>query len=88
MAGNHRVSQDTISIIRTVALNSKDEVRRPKSHLFRENGLRFPVLRSSQRASQRNTEHYSRLIDLTLSSNENDKKKIFKADYYSFFYFY
>jgi large subunit ribosomal protein L18Ae len=53
MAGNHRASQDTISIIRTVVLNSKDEIRRPKSHLFRENGLRFPVLRSNQRASQR-----------------------------------
>jgi large subunit ribosomal protein L18Ae len=53
MAGNHRASQDTISIIRTVVLNAKDEIRRPKSHLFRENGLRFPILRSSQRASQR-----------------------------------
>jgi large subunit ribosomal protein L18Ae len=53
MAGNHRASQDTISIIRTVVLNSKNEIRRPKSHLFRENGLKFPVLRSNQRASQR-----------------------------------
>ena len=53
MAVNHRASQDTISIIRTVVLNSKDEVRRTKSYLFRENGLRFPVLRSSQRAIQR-----------------------------------
>ncbi len=51
MAGNHRASQDTISIIRTVVLNTKEEIRRPKSHLFRENGLRFPILRATNRAS-------------------------------------
>ena len=52
MAGNHRASQDTISIIRTVVLNTKDEIRRPKSHLFRESGLKFPILRAPSRASQ------------------------------------
>jgi large subunit ribosomal protein L18Ae len=52
MAGNHRASQDTISIIRTVVLNTKEEIRRPRSHLFRENGLKFPILRAPQRASQ------------------------------------
>ena len=52
MAGNHRAHQDTISIIRTVVLNSKDEIRRPRSHLFRENGLKFPILRAANRASQ------------------------------------
>ena len=52
MAGNHRASPDTISIIRTVVLNTKEEIRRPKSHLFRENGLRFPILRAANRASQ------------------------------------
>ena len=52
MAGNHRASPDTISIIRTVVLNTKDEIRRPKSHLYRENGLKFPILRATSRASQ------------------------------------
>jgi large subunit ribosomal protein L18Ae len=53
MSGNHRASQDTISIIRTAILNKKDEVRRPKSNLFRNNKLRFPVLRSVSRASSK-----------------------------------
>jgi large subunit ribosomal protein L18Ae len=53
MSGNHRASQDTISIIRTAVLNRKDEVRRPKSNLFRNNHLKFPVLRSISRASHK-----------------------------------
>ena len=53
MAGNHRASQDTISIIRTAVLNSKDDIRRPKSHLYRENGLKFPIIRTVTRASSR-----------------------------------
>lgn len=52
MSGNHRASQDTISIIRTVVLNKKDDIKRPRSHLFRENGLKFPILRAATRASQ------------------------------------
>ena len=53
MAGNHRASQDTISIIRTAVLNEKDDIRRPRSHLFRENSLKFPILRAVPRASHR-----------------------------------
>ena len=53
MAGNHRASRDTISIIRTAVLNKKDDIRRSKSHLFRENGLKFPILRSVPRASHK-----------------------------------
>ena len=52
MSGNHRASQDTISIIRTVVLNKKDDIKRPRSHLFRENSLKFPILRATSRASQ------------------------------------
>jgi large subunit ribosomal protein L18Ae len=52
MAGNHRAHSDTISIIRTVVLSGKDEIRRPKSHLYRESGLKFPILRAANRASQ------------------------------------
>lgn len=53
MSGNHRASPDTISIIRTAVLNSKDDIRRPRSHLFRENGLKFPIIRTVTRASHR-----------------------------------
>ena len=53
MAGNHRASRDTISIIRTAVLKSKDDIRRPKSHLYRDNAIRFPIIRSSPRASQK-----------------------------------
>lgn len=53
MSGNHRASPDTISIVRTVVLNTKDEIRRPRSHLYRENGLKFPILRTASRASNR-----------------------------------
>ncbi len=53
MAGNHRASRDTISIIRTAVLNKKDDIRRPKSHLFRDNNLQFPILRTVPRASHK-----------------------------------
>lgn len=53
MSGNHRASPDTISIIRTAVLNKKDEIRRPKSNLYRDNKLKFPILRTVVRASQR-----------------------------------
>lgn len=53
MAGNHRASQDTISIIRTAVLREKDNIRRAKSHLLRNNGLRFPIIRSVSRASSK-----------------------------------
>ena len=52
MAGNHRASRDTISIIRTAVLSSKDDLRRGKTHLFRDNGLKFPITRTVARASQ------------------------------------
>ena len=53
MAGNHRASRDTISIVRTAVLNKKDDIRRPKSHLFRENNIKFPILRTTPRASHK-----------------------------------
>ncbi len=53
MAGNHRASQDTISIIRTAVLNEKDNIRRPKSHLLRNNQVKFPIIRSVARASKK-----------------------------------
>jgi large subunit ribosomal protein L18Ae len=53
MAGNHRASPDTISIIRTAVLHKKDEMRRPKSIQFRDSKLKFPILRTVRRASQR-----------------------------------
>jgi len=53
MAGNHRASPDTISIIRTAVLNKKAEIRRPRSLQFRSSKLRFPILRTVYRASQK-----------------------------------
>jgi large subunit ribosomal protein L18Ae len=53
MAGNHRASEDTISIIRTAVLNKKAEIRRPKSNLYRDSKLRFPILRTTTRASHK-----------------------------------
>ena len=59
MAGNHRASQDTISIIRTAVLKEKDNIRRAKSHLLRNNGLKFPIIRSVSRASSK---RYSKIF--------------------------
>ena len=59
MAGNHRASEDTISIIRTSVLSDKDHVRRSKSHLLRGNGVKFPILRSVHRASNK---RYSKIF--------------------------
>lgn len=53
MAGNHRASPDTISIIKTAVLNTKDEIRRPRSDQFRDTKIRFPILRAGARASHR-----------------------------------
>jgi len=52
MAGNHRASRDTISIIRTAVLNNKDDIRRSNTHLFRDNKIKFPITRTVARASQ------------------------------------
>jgi large subunit ribosomal protein L18Ae len=52
MAGNHRASPDTISIIRTAILNKRKEIRRPRSLQYRGN-VKFPILRTTTRASNR-----------------------------------
>ena len=52
MAGNHRASPDTISIIITAVLNKKKEIRRPRSLQFR-GSIKFPILRTTTRASHR-----------------------------------
>jgi large subunit ribosomal protein L18Ae len=53
MAGNHRASEDTISIIRTAVLNESANIRRPKSTIYRRNDLKFPIIRTVARASQK-----------------------------------
>jgi large subunit ribosomal protein L18Ae len=53
MAGNHRASKDTISIIRTSVLHKKEDVRRANSRIFRDSKLKFPILRSVSRASHK-----------------------------------
>ena len=53
MNGNHRAPEDTIVIIKTAVLNKKDEIRRPRSHQFRNMKVRFPVLRTANRPSHR-----------------------------------
>ena len=52
MAGNHRASSDTISIIKTAVLRKKDEIRRPRSNQFR-GAVKFPILRATSRASHK-----------------------------------
>jgi len=52
MAGNHRASPDTISIIKTAILNKAKEIRRPRSNQFR-GAVKFPILRATTRASSR-----------------------------------
>lgn len=53
MSGNHRASPDTISIIKTAVLHTKDEIRRPRSDQFKDSKIRFPILRVTNRASQK-----------------------------------
>lgn len=53
MAGNHRASPDTISIIKTAVLHKKKEIRRPRSIQYRGKDIKFPILRSTTRASAR-----------------------------------
>lgn len=53
MNGNHRAPEDTIVIIKTSVLGKKDEIRRPRSQLYRNSAIRFPVLRTANRASHR-----------------------------------
>ena len=53
MSGNHRANHDTIHIIRTTVLTEKSQIRRPKSLLYRDNKLKFPVIKTFPRASNR-----------------------------------
>ena len=53
MSGNHRANHDTIHIIRTSVLTAKSQIRRPKSLLYRDNKLKFPIVKTLPRASNR-----------------------------------
>lgn len=53
MSGNHRANHDTVHIIRTAVLNNKKDIRRPKSLAYRDSQLKFPVVKTISRASQK-----------------------------------
>jgi len=53
MSGNHRANHDTIQIIRSSVLTKRSQIRRPKSLNFRNNKIRFPIVKSLARASQK-----------------------------------
>jgi len=53
MSGNHRANHDTIQIVRTNILNKRSEIRRQQSLIYRNSKLRFPIVKSIHRASQK-----------------------------------
>ncbi|EGR31820.1 hypothetical protein IMG5_101240 [Ichthyophthirius multifiliis] len=53
MAGNHRAKPDTIQIIRTATLLKKSDIRRPKSLEMRDSKLKFPVIKTIHRHSDK-----------------------------------
>ena len=53
MSGNHRANHDTIHVVRTSVLTEKSQIRRPRSLIFRNSKLRFPVIKTFPRASNR-----------------------------------
>ena len=53
MSGNHRANHDTVHIIRTSVLTEKSQMRRPKSLIYRDSKLKFPIVKTIPRASQR-----------------------------------
>ena len=53
MSGNHRANHDTVHVIRTNVLNKKADVRRGKSIAYRDSKVRFPVVKTIARASQK-----------------------------------
>ncbi|EGR33230.1 hypothetical protein IMG5_058490 [Ichthyophthirius multifiliis] len=53
MAGNHRAKFDTIQIIRTTTLTKRNIIRRPKSLEMRDSKLKFPIIKTIHRHSDR-----------------------------------
>ena len=53
MSGNHRVDPQAIHIIRTAVLNKAADVKRTKSHQFRNAKIKFPVVKTLPRASSK-----------------------------------
>lgn len=53
MSGNHRANHDTVHVIRTNVLNKKADVRRGDSIAYRDSKIRFPVVKTIARASQK-----------------------------------
>lgn len=53
MSGNHRANHDTVHVVRTTVLNEKSQVRRTKSLAFRSSKIRFPIVKTIARASQK-----------------------------------
>ena len=53
MSGNHRANHDTVHVIKTSVLNKRADIRRAKSLTFRDSKLKFPVVKSIARASQK-----------------------------------
>eukprot|EP00825_Cyclidium_porcatum_P039174 TRINITY_DN4692_c0_g1_i5.p1 TRINITY_DN4692_c0_g1~~TRINITY_DN4692_c0_g1_i5.p1 ORF type:complete len:222 (-),score=47.50 TRINITY_DN4692_c0_g1_i5:138-803(-) len=53
MAGNHRADPNTIHIIRTMIVVKRKDVRRPLSQLMRDSKLKFPIVKSLPRSSDK-----------------------------------
>mmetsp|Transcript_5691 Transcript_5691/g.4843 ORF Transcript_5691/g.4843 Transcript_5691/m.4843 type:complete len:186 (+) Transcript_5691:53-610(+) len=53
MSGKHRARHDTIQILRTCVVNSKDACRRYVNQVYRNAKIRFPVVKFVARSSEK-----------------------------------
>nr|AGE89254.1 60S ribosomal protein L18a [Cryptocaryon irritans] len=53
MSGNHRARHETIQILRTAILKKTDHMRRSKTFKYRNSSIKFPIVKSLPRASEK-----------------------------------
>jgi large subunit ribosomal protein L18Ae len=53
MSGNHRANHDTVHVVRSTVLTNKSQIRRSRSLAFRQSKLRFPIVKTIARSSQK-----------------------------------
>ena len=53
MSGKHRARHDTLHILRTCVVTKGNDVRRPQAAVYRDSGIKFPIVKTIPRSSER-----------------------------------
>ena len=52
LSGNHRANGNTVHVLRVAVLHKNQDIKRVKSHQFRDSKIKFPIVKTLPKASQ------------------------------------